>query len=504
MDMYLYNELYGTMARDVPGLLERLTDLPQLPELPSLYEYAVQHGLYIEAQGGTTGRWAGWPRGIPTEKTVLGWLDSVVTELSAEMARVHKGRRRVSAYSTSAGLPLTDGDCLRKSDIVLSSMRSYDTGEDLYDPSMFSISEQRISWKTVRLPGELKQSTKYSNYDSTIAQLANYVREIFGAQQTRMWVHGFTLCAEDFRAWIFDRDGGLGTKLISIHKEPLLFIKAIIGFACMDASELGFDPTIRWKPEGEADSIVYDATVYHSLSDAALPFIEAEIKGSMKCLEINVKTPLARRIAIHSRGTAVFAARICSPSSTTASQSPKPVHWDLAVKEQWRAPIMAIEETILRSLSPEQAAIGLPLFHFHQDMGRVSTLVRQGIDLSGVMIEPPSSGSPRSEAIVDDDNGSTRRSGPNSELDQSASKKRIKLTMGKVGASGGRMVGGTDDNKDQMDLVGEASLLTAGIWRFNDRTKSRLVISPIGKPLHHFKTYTELLMGIRDAVKGIF
>lgn len=488
MDMYLYNELYGTMARDVPGLLERLTDFPQLPELPSLYEYAVQQGLYTEAQG-QSGRWAGWPQGTSTEKTVLAWLDSVVTKLSAEMARIYKGGRCIFAYSTAAGLPLTDGDCLRKANIVLSSMRSYDTGEDLYDTALFSIYEQRISWKATRLAGELKQSTRYSNYDSTIAQLANYVREIFGAQQTRMWVHGFTLCGQDFRVWIFDRDGGLGTKLINIHNEPLLFVKAIIGFACMDATELGFDPTIRWKPKREAASIVYDATIHHSsffLDDVAPPFIEAEIGGYTKCLEINVMAPLARRIAINSRGTAVFAARMCSPN---------PMQWDFAVKEQWRAPTMATEETIFRSLSLELPAIGLPLFHFHQDMGRVSTLVRQGIDLRGVMVETPSSGSRRSEPIVDDND---------SKADQLASKKRIKLAMSKVGASGGRMAGGSDDNKVQMDLVSEASLLTAGIWRFSDRTKSRLIISPIGKPLHRFKTYTGLLMGIRDAIKGIF
>ena len=94
------------------------------------------------------------------------------------------------------------------------------------------------------------------------------------------------------------------------------------------------------------------------------------------------------------------------------------------------------------------------------------------------MVETPSSGSWRSEAIVDDNN---------SEVDQSASKKRIKLAISKVDASGGRMAGGSDDNRVQMDLVGEVSLLTAGAWRFSDRTKSRLVISPIGKPLHRFK-----------------
>lgn len=111
------------------------------------------------------------------------------------------------------------------------------------------------------------------------------------------------------------------------------------------------------------------------------------------------------------------------------------------------------------------------------------------------MVKTPSSKSPRSKAIVDD---------YNSEVDHLPSRKRIKMAMGKVGASSGRKASRSDDNKVLMDLVGEASLLTAGIRRFRDRTKSRLIISQIGKPQHHFKTYPELLLGIRDAIKGIF
>ena len=156
---------------------------------------------------------------------------------------------------------------------------------------------------------------------------------------------------------------------------------------------------------------------------------------------------------------------------------------------------MATEETIFRILSFELAAIGLPVFYFYQDMGRVSILVRHCINLSGVMVKTPSSKSPRSKATVDD---------YNSEVDHLPSRKRIKLAMGKVGASGGRKASRSDDNKVIMDLVGEASLLTAGIRRFCDRTKSRLIISQIGKPQHHIKTYLELLLGIRDAIKGIF
>jgi len=103
------------MARDVPGLLESLIDFPVIPELASLYDYAIKEGLYIEGEGGSTGKWATWPQGILTEKAVLKWLNSVIPQLSAELARNHPAGRRIFANSTAAGLPLVDGDCLRKS-----------------------------------------------------------------------------------------------------------------------------------------------------------------------------------------------------------------------------------------------------------------------------------------------------------------------------------------------------------------------------------------------------
>jgi hypothetical protein len=392
-----------------------------------------------------------------------------------------------------------DGDCLRKFDIVLSSTVSNNTGEDTYDPEMFSISEKRLSWKTIRLAAELKQSNKYSEYDSTVAQLANYIREIFGSQQTRMWVHGFTLCGDEFRAWLFDRAGGLGTRLVNVHKEPSIFIKAIIGFACMGSSQLGFDPTIRWKPQGGEPNVVYDATLFHTLLNPPLPYIKVETKDFTECLEIDVRHPLARRIAIHSRGTAVFAGRLLNPDPVDKP----PAKWDYAVKEQWRAPLSSIEANILQSISSSIDIIGLPRYYFHRDLGRVSTLIRQNCGMNAVTITPPSPVPQGSQAAVKDTIGTLKRSAPSGGLVSSIGTKRLKTAMGKVGGSNGRMVGGADDNHWPVDMVGESTLLTAGIWTFNDRTKSRLVISPIGTPLHQFKSYTQLLMGIRDAVKGI-
>ena len=483
MDLHLWNELYGCMARDVPGLLETLTDFPEFPDLGDLYDYAIRQGLYIEGDESTAGRWSTWPKGIPTEKAVLAWLDSIVPQLSAEMAKKLPHGYRIFGYSSAGGLPLMDGDCTRKCDVVLSSTVSYTSGANsAYDPTMFNIVEKRLSWKAARFVGELKQNAAYSDRDSTVVQLANYIREIFGSQQTRMWAHGFTLCADQFRIWLFDRAGGLGTRLVSVHKEPLIFIKAIIGFACMDSGRLGFDPTIRWRPSTEEPDVVYDATIFHSQYRPGnpLPYIKIETNdSSTRYFDIDVVSPLARRIAIQSRGTAVFAARVSNLNLDSND-------WNYVVKEQWRAQPTNTEANILQFIGSDEI-IGLPCYHFHQDMGPVSTLVRKDYDTSGMStIKPPS---PPTDLT--------------STIPESSLSKGMRMAVGRVGGSDGRMVGGVDDNRSQLDIVPDSAILTSGIFCDNNRIKSRLITSPIGTSLQHFKSYTQLLEGVRDAVKGI-
>ena len=76
---------------------------------------------------------------------------------------------------------------MRKSDVVLSSAVSYtNDGGSACASKMFGVAEKRLSWRAARFVGELKQSATYSDRNSTIVQLANYIREIFGSQQTRM------------------------------------------------------------------------------------------------------------------------------------------------------------------------------------------------------------------------------------------------------------------------------------------------------------------------------
>ena len=105
----------------------------------------------------------------------------------------------------------------------------------------------------------------------------------------------------------------------------------------------------------------------YNCPDIPLPYIKIETKDSItQYFDIDVASPLARRIAIQSRGTAVFAARMSNPDLDSNSTTPP---WSYVVKEHWRARPEDTEAAILQSVGSIEV-VGLPLYHFHQDMGR--------------------------------------------------------------------------------------------------------------------------------------
>ena len=71
--------------------------------------------------------------------------------------------------------------------------------------------------------------------------------------------------------WRFDRAGACGSTIIDIHKEPVLFLRAMESYFTMDAAQIGFDPSIRWSPQGTEQ--VFDPTAYYVADNPPYPFI---------------------------------------------------------------------------------------------------------------------------------------------------------------------------------------------------------------------------------------
>ncbi|KAI0792047.1 hypothetical protein C8Q75DRAFT_805090 [Abortiporus biennis] len=100
-----------------------------------------------------------------------------------------------------------------------------------------------VWWYRLALIIELKKV--YPNEDqSTLTQLLQYARQVFKEQPFRRFLFGCTFHCTTMTFWYCDRAGALGSYMIDLHEEPILFIQCIASCAAMDPAEHGFDPTL--------------------------------------------------------------------------------------------------------------------------------------------------------------------------------------------------------------------------------------------------------------------
>ena len=255
---------------------------------------------------------------------MLRWFQSVIDPLITRYAHTLSLKR--FPYVMPGDFPLSGGHCRRKVDIMVASRAG-----------------TSMCWNEVRAVGELKCNAKASDLDLTVLQLANYVREIFGTQPGRRQVHAFTLCRANMRLWTFDRAGAVGSTIIDIHKQPAIFVAAMLRFATMDAREVGFDPTIRWGTENT--DAIFDPTVHRKSLPGQGPFVRISCRrGGNATAEHKLllyPRPLACRFAINTRGSICWKARWAdSPDD----------EWSLIVKDQWRVSDREREGDFLRLL----------------------------------------------------------------------------------------------------------------------------------------------------------
>jgi hypothetical protein len=229
-------------------------------------------------------------------------------------------------YVMPGDFPLSGGRCRRKVDIMVASR----TGTSM-------------CWNEVRAVGEPKCNAKALDLDLTVLQLANYVRDTFGTQPGRRQVHAFTLCQANMRLRTFYHAGAVGSTIVDIHKQPAIFVAAILRFATMDAREVGFDPAIRWSTENT--DAIFDPTVHRKPLPGQGPFVRISCRpGGNATTEHRLLLylrPLACRFAINTSGSICWKARwVHSPDD----------EWSLIVNDQWRVSEREREGDILRLL----------------------------------------------------------------------------------------------------------------------------------------------------------
>ncbi|KAJ9641091.1 hypothetical protein H2199_005759 [Coniosporium tulheliwenetii] len=233
VDPILKAEVEDNLIIDHPEFFDTFFgEVTQLPEIATaVFEMCkdAEPSLYTENVG-----WTEWPDDCG-ESRVLNWLrrhiDQFLLFANRRGFRPSKRRRCI----TTPNNPIPGSVSKRKLDVSLA-----------YDPSNERENSNRLhcNWSHILVPGELKSNPREDNHSSTWFDLLRYAREVFGAQDTRRYVLGFTLCGSKMRLWEFDRLGGVASGSFDVNRDGQMFVSAILGFLWMDEEELGFDSTV--------------------------------------------------------------------------------------------------------------------------------------------------------------------------------------------------------------------------------------------------------------------
>jgi len=167
------------------------------------------------------GQWVDFPD-PPEQNAVWEWLRSFQDEFLSDTQGTY--------YTTRATSDLTGAEAERQLDLFVK--RRSDTTSLTHH------------WKDVQVIAEHKQS-KSKGLKPLLLQLGRYMRDVFTAQPTRRFIHGFFLYGTTMELWVFDRSGPYSSGEFNIHEEPEQFIRAIAGYAMMSDEELGLDTFIE-------------------------------------------------------------------------------------------------------------------------------------------------------------------------------------------------------------------------------------------------------------------
>lgn len=199
----------------------------------------------------------------PTRAKVWKWLSNFQKEFLTNMQSAYYTSEKYSDFTGAEAKRQVDFFVKQKSDAVITTH----------------------NWKDIHVIGEHKQSR--NDFKSLFLQLSLYIRDIFTAQPTRRFVHGFLLHGTTMELWVFDRSGPYSLGGFDIHKDPDKFICAIAGYPMMNNDELGLDTFIEQKAEDQ----------FVTINDS--------ISGQKKELQLE-RNPFVKQRAIVCRGTCCY------------------------------------------------------------------------------------------------------------------------------------------------------------------------------------------------------
>lgn len=228
VDALVDDEMNGTVfeLQDGDGdLVDRLIPDVKLPfrnTLEALQSVCREAKLYSSKRK----EWQNWPSdgltGSDNERAefIMKLVKTARAHVPNHLRYTIPRRYWSAKYSDT---PISDKDCDRKPDGVL-----------------LDNSVKNATWANVLGIFEHKSGNDEKN---AIEEVISSARMIFAAQDRR-FVLGVTIVNKGISLHILNRSGMIYSHRVSIHEQPLVFVKIVVGLAFLDRESLGFDPTI--------------------------------------------------------------------------------------------------------------------------------------------------------------------------------------------------------------------------------------------------------------------
>ncbi|KAL2047792.1 hypothetical protein ABVK25_011342 [Lepraria finkii] len=366
------------------------------------------------------GRWTDFPD-LPVENAVLKWLFRFQEEFLSDAKGV---------YYTSESKDLTGGEARRQLDVFIKRKSI--------------VSRTLHNWKDVQVIGEHKTSNK-QDFKHLLLQLGRYMRDVFTAQPTRHFIHGFFLYGTTMELWVFDRSGPYSSGEFDIHKEPEVFIRAIAGYAMMSDEELGLDTFVEREGEDRFITLTEDMT------------------GKEKRLQLE-RDPIVIQRAIVCRGTNCYRSKdseyVVKFSWTSDKRQPEARFLRLAREKGVKGVAKLLGYHCITSIDKMRDGLTFPASHHFRNTSPSASGKRKSTGHEATS-------SKRSKS-------SGQRSTPGEEYEAS---QRVENTQG-------------------------ISLYARSDAPFDNRLLNCLVISPAGEAIGKFDSIPTLLTALRDAIKA--
>lgn len=349
----------------------------------------------------------------PDEKEVWKWLSGLQNQFFPKSPGVY--------HTTDKTSELAGGEAARQLDILMKPRTS---------------ATEKHLWEDIALVGELKQS--YHGTKEMLLQLMRYVRDIFTAQPTRRFVHGFFLHGTTMELWVFDRSGPYSSGEFDIREDHKKFIRALVGYAFMNEEELGLDTFITKRRTKRT--------------------IAVDKAGETRRIQIQPK-PFVIQRAVVCRGTTCFRTEdgkgVVKFSWTSDKRQPESELLERARQRNVQGVARLVGYRKITSISELRS--GLTFGEPHKFQGSLFPTSTHS-SFSGLLAKSHISHKRKAQ---DESTRSSKRSRPSS-----------------------------------------TSSLYQSRTGFDNRIFGALAIEPCGRSLEEFTTIPELLTGLRDAIRA--